>query len=344
MHLLHDSGSPPTMSISYLDKLNPQQRRAVEHGGSALAEAGPLLIIAGAGSGKTNTLAHRVAHLIVNGADPRRIMLLTFSRRAAAEMMRRVERIVANVMHERAEAMTDAIVWAGTFGEFGQKSFATRVAGRNLRKLYEVALADGGILVDALEMRRVPAADEIEFGGPARRLPVHKLYGVNKRGPILRCGRRRCELAQSAHWVALLGHSVEHTCGSGGPGAGQKLDHAEPRDAVARVFSPAQERQHVFDVRGLKELQAAELHEWNVSPSQFHLQGAAVMGGAEQNGLRFECEPRLAVFQDLLNDVPRLIRFIADADQLGPLGGVALRPKVLSKALFREIDHSVCRR
>jgi DNA helicase II / ATP-dependent DNA helicase PcrA len=58
-----------------------QQRRAVEHGGSALAEAGPLLIIAGAGSGKTNTLAHRVAHLIVNGADPRRIMLLTFSRR-----------------------------------------------------------------------------------------------------------------------------------------------------------------------------------------------------------------------------------------------------------------------
>ena len=48
------------------------------------AVAGPLLIIAGAGSGKTNTLAHRVAHLIVNGADPRRILLMTFSRRAAA--------------------------------------------------------------------------------------------------------------------------------------------------------------------------------------------------------------------------------------------------------------------
>jgi DNA helicase-2/ATP-dependent DNA helicase PcrA len=121
MKLLHDSGSPPTMTISYLDKLNPQQRRAVEHGGSALAEAGPLLIIAGAGSGKTNTLAHRVAHLIVNGADPRRIMLLTFSRRAAAEMMRRVERIVTNVMHERAEAMTDAIVWAGTFHAVGAR-------------------------------------------------------------------------------------------------------------------------------------------------------------------------------------------------------------------------------
>ena len=80
-------GAAKAMSISYLEKLNPQQRRAVEHGGPALGDAGPLLIIAGAGSGKTNTLAHRVAHLIVNGADPRRIMLLTFSRRAAAEMM-----------------------------------------------------------------------------------------------------------------------------------------------------------------------------------------------------------------------------------------------------------------
>jgi DNA helicase-2/ATP-dependent DNA helicase PcrA len=105
------------MTIPYLEKLNPQQRHAVEHGG----EAGPLLIIAGAGSGKTNTLAHRVAHLIVNGADPHRVMLLTFSRRAAAEMIRRVERIVANVMRERAAAMTDAIVWAGTFHAVGAR-------------------------------------------------------------------------------------------------------------------------------------------------------------------------------------------------------------------------------
>src|SRR5437660_3172268 len=105
------------MTIPYLEKLNPQQRHAVEHGG----EAGPLLIIAGAGSGKTNTLAHRVAHLIVNGADPHRVMLLTFSRRAAGEMIRRVERIVANVMRERAAAMTEAIVWAGTFHAVGAR-------------------------------------------------------------------------------------------------------------------------------------------------------------------------------------------------------------------------------
>lgn len=61
--------------IDYLDRLNPEQRRAVEHGVGAAGLGGPLLVIAGAGSGKTNTLAHRVAHLIVNGADPRRILL-----------------------------------------------------------------------------------------------------------------------------------------------------------------------------------------------------------------------------------------------------------------------------
>src|ERR1700720_159920 len=85
------------MSAAYLEKLNQEQRRAVEHGvlRNARVPVAPLLVIAGAGSGKTNTLAHRVAHLIVNGIDPRRILLMTFSRRAAAEMERRVQRIVA---------------------------------------------------------------------------------------------------------------------------------------------------------------------------------------------------------------------------------------------------------
>jgi superfamily I DNA/RNA helicase len=76
---------------------------------------------AGAGSGKTNTLAHRVAHLIVNGADPRRILLMTFSRRAAAEMTRRVERIARRVMGERADIMSDALAWAGTFHGIGAR-------------------------------------------------------------------------------------------------------------------------------------------------------------------------------------------------------------------------------
>jgi DNA helicase-2/ATP-dependent DNA helicase PcrA len=103
----------------YLAKLNAGQRAAVEHGGGGIA--GPLLIIAGAGSGKTNTLAHRVAHLIVNGADPRRILLMTFSRRAAAEMTRRVERIAGEVLGDKASIVTDGLNWAGTFHAIGAR-------------------------------------------------------------------------------------------------------------------------------------------------------------------------------------------------------------------------------
>jgi DNA helicase-2/ATP-dependent DNA helicase PcrA len=106
--------------IDYLSRLNPEQRRAVEHGVGS-GRAGPLLVIAGAGSGKTNTLAHRVAHLIVNGADPRRILLMTFSRRAAGEMARRVERIAAQVMGTSSGAVTEALSWAGTFHGIGAR-------------------------------------------------------------------------------------------------------------------------------------------------------------------------------------------------------------------------------
>jgi len=109
------------MTLPYLAKLNPDQRRAVEHGVGAAAvdHDGPLLIIAGAGSGKTNTLAHRVAHLVVNGADPRRILLLTFSRRAAVEMARRVERIVTAAFKSSAAAA--ALSWSGTFHGIGAR-------------------------------------------------------------------------------------------------------------------------------------------------------------------------------------------------------------------------------
>jgi len=110
---------PP--ASAYLENLNPEQRRAVEHGATGEGPFAPLLVIAGAGSGKTNTLAHRVAHLIVTGADPRRILLMTFSRRAASEMTRRVERIARKVLGDNAGAMTDALSWAGTFHGIGAR-------------------------------------------------------------------------------------------------------------------------------------------------------------------------------------------------------------------------------
>jgi DNA helicase II / ATP-dependent DNA helicase PcrA len=111
------------MSLSYLENLNPEQRQAVEHGFAdhACAAVGPLLVIAGAGSGKTNTLAHRVAHLIVGGADPGRILLMTFSRRAAAEMTRRAGRISGHALGSNADAMADALIWSGTFHAIGAR-------------------------------------------------------------------------------------------------------------------------------------------------------------------------------------------------------------------------------
>src|ERR1700731_4599194 len=109
------------MAAAYLENLNPEQRRAVEHGTTAPGPCAPLLVIAGAGSGKTNTLAHRVAHLIVQGADPRRILLMTFSRRAASEMTKRVERIARKVLGDNAGIMTDALTWAGTYHGIGAR-------------------------------------------------------------------------------------------------------------------------------------------------------------------------------------------------------------------------------
>ena len=109
------------LAAAYLESLNPEQRRAVEHGTAGAGPFAPLLVIAGAGSGKTNTLAHRVAHLIVRGADPRRILLMTFSRRAASEMTARVERIARKILGDRASTMTDALAWAGTFHGIGAR-------------------------------------------------------------------------------------------------------------------------------------------------------------------------------------------------------------------------------
>src|SRR5256714_9876004 len=112
----------PDAVTNYLDSLNTEQRRAVEHGVDVDGHVGaPLLVIAGAGSGKTNTLAHRVAHLIVSGADPRRILLMTFSRRAASEMSKRVERIARKVLGGQAGIMNEALSWAGTFHGIGAR-------------------------------------------------------------------------------------------------------------------------------------------------------------------------------------------------------------------------------
>ena len=101
-------------------ELNPEQQLAVEHGIGAAGGFSPLLVIAGAGSGKTAMLAHRVAALILAGADPKRIMLATFSRRAAAELIRRVERLLARRLSPEAAAAA-APEYSGTFHAIGAR-------------------------------------------------------------------------------------------------------------------------------------------------------------------------------------------------------------------------------
>lgn len=105
-----------------LAQLNPAQRAAVVQGvGDRATPGAPLLVIAGAGSGKTNTLAHRVAHLIAHGADPGRILLLTFSRRAADEMGRRVRRILTQVSAGPPGLAQAELHWSGTFHAIGAR-------------------------------------------------------------------------------------------------------------------------------------------------------------------------------------------------------------------------------
>ena len=112
------------------DSLNAEQRTAVEHDIDLAAGcARPLLVIAGAGSGKTSTLAHRVARLIERGVDPQRILLLTFSRRAATDMTRRAGAVLQRVMAVRGSDTPIALPWAGTFHSIGAR-LLRQYAGR----------------------------------------------------------------------------------------------------------------------------------------------------------------------------------------------------------------------
>ncbi|MDQ6882082.1 MAG: ATP-dependent helicase, partial [Pseudomonadota bacterium] len=101
--------------------LNDAQQEAVQHGTGDPADTRPLLVIAGAGSGKTNTLAHRVANLIRHGADPQRMLLLTFSRRAAQEMESRVEGVLQKALGLPQNQSVPSLPWSGTFHSIGAR-------------------------------------------------------------------------------------------------------------------------------------------------------------------------------------------------------------------------------
>lgn len=152
----------------YLTHLNDAQRQAVEFGVGAGNEDGDraLLVIAGAGSGKTNTLVHRVAHLIAHGADAGRILLLTFSRRAADEMMRRVNRIVTQASGGRSGLAAPVLPWAGTFHGVGARLLRD-YAGR-IGLAPDFSIHDREDAADLMNLVR----HELGFSAKTRRFPL----------------------------------------------------------------------------------------------------------------------------------------------------------------------------
>ena len=125
--------------------LNPEQTQAATHP----AAAGPLLVIAGAGSGKTLTLASRLAWLVQQGADPQRVLLLTFSRRAAGEMSRRAARLLHQSLGMPANTAPPLLPWCGTFHS---------VAARLLREeAPRIGLAPGFTVLDRADAQDLMA-------------------------------------------------------------------------------------------------------------------------------------------------------------------------------------------
>ncbi len=105
-YVLQPFRAPVHLQINYAGELNEQQLAAVT------AQPGPSLVIAGAGSGKTRTLTYRVAHLLTQGVRPSEILLLTFTNKAAREMLHRVQDLTGIEVHR---------FWGGTFHHIGHK-------------------------------------------------------------------------------------------------------------------------------------------------------------------------------------------------------------------------------
>ena len=130
--------------------LNPQQAAAATHGD------GPLLIIAGAGTGKTRTLVYRVAHLIDRGVNPERILLLTFTRRASQEMLSRAERLVGGNSRN---------VHGGTFHATAHRFLRRYGGSAGLAK--DFTIMDQGDSADLMQLSRA----QLGYAAKSKRFP-----------------------------------------------------------------------------------------------------------------------------------------------------------------------------
>jgi DNA helicase-2/ATP-dependent DNA helicase PcrA len=156
-----------------LGSLNAPQRKAVTYGeplpGGKGFRSGPLLIVAGAGTGKTNTLAHRVAHLAMSGVDPARILMLTFTRRAAIEMKRRANEIMREAFDDKlggkASAISQRLTWSGTFHSIGNRLLRHYAKHVGLDPSFSVLdRSDAADLIDTVRT-------ELGYSGKGQRFP-----------------------------------------------------------------------------------------------------------------------------------------------------------------------------
>ena len=173
-----------------LADLNEQQRAAAAHRG------GPLLVIAGAGSGKTLTLAARVAQLVLDGADPQRLLLMTFSRRAAAEMAVRVGRRLHEALGLRATLAPPTLPWCGTFHGIGARllrELAPRIGLAPTFSVLDRADAEELMAMTRHALGLTKTRDRFPMAGTC--LAIHS-RAVNSRTPLAAL------LAAQYPWVA----------------------------------------------------------------------------------------------------------------------------------------------
>ena len=177
-------------TLSTLADLNPEQREAALHRG------GPLLVIAGAGSGKTLTLAARVVQLVHDGADPQRLLLMTFSRRAAAEMARRVGRLLHEVLGLPTTIGAPALPWCGTFHSVGARLLRELAPRIGLAPQFSVLdRPDAQELMGMVRHAQGLSATKDRFPLAATCLAIHS-RAVNSQQPLAPL------LAEAYPWVA----------------------------------------------------------------------------------------------------------------------------------------------
>ena len=174
------------------DSLNAAQREAVGHGETKPeggVAAGPLLVIAGAGTGKTSTLAHRVAYLLLAGVPAERVLLLTFTRRAALEMTRRAQRAIASAVRARAPSAVPAALrlpWSGTFHAIGNRLIRLHAERLGLDPGFNVLdRTDAADLMDVVRQRLGLSKTEKRFPRKDTCLAIYS-HRVNAQLPLRR--------------------------------------------------------------------------------------------------------------------------------------------------------------